>query len=195
MVAGCVVVAGGAVLSALTGCSAGVPTLSFLYVCVSPLKCCCCLCIVFGFAVLLSCAHLPVSLSVPGDVDIFLVAPPPNEEQVVLSKIYDIAMGAPRMPAGCWRTVRYCHASLSVAGLGVLGCLQRSARRQRAPAGNQKPRRHHVLQASRRAAAGHLEHIQEPLGTAVVVRRRCRMLRIRAQLRHIPMLAQGSTRS
>ena len=40
MVAGCAVVAGGAVLSALTGCIAGVPTLSFLYVCVSPLNCC-----------------------------------------------------------------------------------------------------------------------------------------------------------
>ena len=138
---------------------------------------------------------LPSLFFAPGDVDLFLLAPPPNEEQVVLSKIYDIAMGAPRMTAGCWRTVRYCRASLSVAGLGVLGCLQGSARRQRAPAGNQKPRRHHVLQASRRAAAGHLEHIQEPLGTAVVIRRRCRMLRIRAQLRHIPMLAQGSTRS
>jgi hypothetical protein len=73
------------------------------------------LCIVFGFAVLLSCAHLPVSLSFPGDVDIFLVAPPPNDEQVVLSKIYDIAMGAAHalglladrtllslLSVGCW---------------------------------------------------------------------------------------------
>ena len=44
--------------------------------------------------VLLPCTHLPISLFVPGDVDLFLVAPPPNEEQVVLSKIYGITMGA-----------------------------------------------------------------------------------------------------
>ena len=106
-----------------------------LSLCLPVLKCCCCCrsCIVFAFARDAAMPPPPVSLFVPGDVDLFLVAPPPNEEQVVLSKIYDIAMGAtyarglladrtlllrlsfgcrfgrPRVPAGiCAATTRAC---------------------------------------------------------------------------------------
>ena len=119
-----------------------------------------------------------------GDVDLFLVAPPPNEEQVVLSKIYDITMGATHARGQSADGTLLPCCRLVVAGLGVLRCLQGPARRQRAPAGDEKPRGGNFLQASRRAAAGRLEHIQEPLRIAVVVRHRFRMLRLRAKLRH-----------
>ena len=53
----------------------------------------------FDVAVLLLC-HLSSFCFLPGDVDLFLVAPPANEEQVVLSKIYDIVMGSCRALRG-----------------------------------------------------------------------------------------------
>ena len=89
-----VVVAGGAVLSALTGCSSGRPR----FLCLSQLSlllrvgCCCDVLCIYTFVLSLLLPAPSVGLS--GDVDLFLVGVQDGEEPLVLSKIYDIVMRA-----------------------------------------------------------------------------------------------------
>ena len=122
LISSCCVVAGGSIVSALTGCSAGpnnvflsvsavvnaaalagmpnaiplssIPPPTFFHLYLPSLM----------PLRLLDCpmlchlpsspAHVVICVSRPGDVDIFVVAPTPGDEIAVLSKIYDITMAS-----------------------------------------------------------------------------------------------------